>query len=192
VTVGIGVDPGERWSAAVLVDVDGNPVDGFTLGPIDDDGLMDRLANNELEPADVSRYARRFLDYLRPLYQQAHDLAAGGDVLVAVEKITRPRRRDIPVRAWLIPWTVMHYVCGAYDDVNLVPCKGKNHGVRHQPSRGGDGNMRAAYPAELGRRRPAGWGVNEHHRGARDHERAAYDVLIHAKQLRNHNLIGVQ
>lgn len=167
----IGVDPGFRWTAAVLR-VSGEAVNGFTLGPLNADGLRDPRAHDGMSAAALARYVTRIGSHLDQLYDVAE---AYGPPRVAVEVPTPPRGyRQIPLRAWLVTHTVAWAMVGRYDGVVLVPPD--INGARHQRSRGGDGDMAAHYPKPLCRRRPTGWMPNEAPRQARDHERAAYDV----------------
>jgi hypothetical protein len=167
----IGVDTGFRWTAAVLR-VGGEAVNGFTLGPLNGNGIRDPNANDGMSAAALARYVSRIGTHLDQLYDLAE---AYGHPRVAVEVPNRPKGyRQLPLRAWLVTHTVAWAVVGRYDGVFLVPPD--RNGARHQPSRGGDGDMGEHYPKPLCRRRPGGWLPNEAPRHARDHERAAYDV----------------
>lgn len=175
----IGIDTGYRWTAGVLL-VDDVPVSGFTFGPIDEHGRLDPTATDEIDDVAIYRYATHIIfDGLNPLREKAD-----AEPLMAVEHITVPKfkRKGVPVRNWLVPHDVMLYVCATFPGTVLVPARG--NGTRHYASRGGNGDLRTAYPRELGRRRPAGWGPNDAPRGARDHERAAYDVAAFASTRR--------
>src|SRR5690606_1987899 len=138
------------------------------------DGLPARRANDSMSAGAIGRYVARVGSYLDRLYDQAVERGYG-EPLIAVEMPTPPKGyRTIPLRAWLVTTAVAWAVVGRYDGVHLV-APGR-HGVRHQKARGGDGDMRAAYPEQLVRKRPGGWLPCEAPRQARDHERAAYDV----------------
>jgi hypothetical protein len=168
----IGVDPGFRWTGAVLR-VDDQVVNGFTLGPVGDDGLRNPTAHDGMSAGAMSRYVARIGGYLDQLYDLAEDVY--GQPRIAIEMPTPPKGfRHIPLRAWLVTNNVAWAIVGRYDGVVLVPPA--DHGTRHQKARGGDGDMAAHYPKALCRKRPSGWLPNEAPRVARDHERAAFDV----------------
>jgi hypothetical protein len=147
-------------------------VHGWTLGPVDLAGRVDRLAlDNEDDWAAFIRYSARLAEALDVLVDYAD--ARWGRVRVAVEVPRVPigllpgapaRYHRIPLRDWLVPRHVAAAVIGRYP--TAVPVIPEGHG-RH-PAR--------LYPAELRGTRPPSWGPNEARRGERDHERAAYDV----------------
>lgn len=169
----VGVDPGARWTAAVLR-VGDRAINGFTLGPVGADGMPARKANDDLGAAALDRYTDRIGKHLDDLCDLSVELGYG-EPLIGVERFKISESyRHIPTYAWLISWTVYWYVKGRYNGVKTIPNDG--NGYRHLERLGGTGKMDAYYPADLCRRRPAGWWANEAPRTPRDHERAAYDV----------------
>ncbi|MGH3574118.1 MAG: hypothetical protein ACRDUW_20235 [Pseudonocardiaceae bacterium] len=167
----IGIDPGARWTAAVLR-VGDHPVHGWTLGPVNRLGELDVAAlDNPDDWAAFGRYAGRVLDALGQLVTEAEQ--HHGAVRVAIEAMNVPvgwrsvghgRYNRLPLADWLTPTRTVAAVIGAYPDARLVlPDK-----LGRRPA--------DAYPHELRGPRPADWGPGEARRGERDHERAAYDV----------------
>jgi len=168
----IGIDPGARWTAAVLRTGDYASY-GWTYGPVNRLGELDAAALSDPDDwAAFSRYAGRVLDALGQLVTEAEQ-HHGGAVRVAIEALHVPvgwksvghgRYNRLPLVDWLTPCRMVAAVLGAYPDARLV-----------QPDQLG---RRPAedYPRELRGPRPANWGPCEARRGERDHERAAYDV----------------
>jgi hypothetical protein len=79
----------------------------------------------------------------------------------------------VPIRDWLITYSVAWSVVGRYDGVAIIPAGG--HGTA-RVVRGGSVRLQGAYPPGLVRTRPRFWGPCEHSRTSRDHERAAFDI----------------
>lgn len=162
----IGVDPGARWTAAVLR-VGDAVVNGWTLGPVDTQGnpRADALDDPD-DLAALGRYVSRIAEALDSLADQAE--REFGGFRIGVETIRLPvgyrhgKASNVSVSNWLTPRSVAVAVIALYPAARLV-LPGQN-------------GSRDDYPAELRRRRPPGWGVNEAPRGERDHERSAYDV----------------
>lgn len=167
----IGIDPGARWTAAVLR-IGDHPVHGWTYGPVNRIGELDAAAlANPDDWAAFSRYAGRILDALGQLVTEAEQ--HHGAVRVAIEAMHVPvgwlsvahgRYNRLPLVDWLIPTRMVAAVLGAYPDARLVP----PDKLGRRPAED--------YPRELRGPRPADWGPGEARRGERDHERAAYDV----------------
>ncbi|MGZ3140433.1 hypothetical protein ACVDFE_00150 [Lentzea chajnantorensis] len=167
----IGVDPGQTWTAAVLR-VGDFGVHGWTMGPVDQYGVVRRDALNDVDnwPA-FGLYVARLVDALDELVTFAIDRY--GEVRVAVEVPSVPigwqtgsakKFQRLPMRDWLIPKQVAAAVIGQFPEAKLI-----------RPD--GFGSRAASeYPQELRGRRPAEWGPNDTPRKERDHERAAYDV----------------
>ena len=167
----VGIDPGARWTAAVLR-IGDHPVHGWTYGPVNRLGELDAAALDKPDDwAAFSRYAGRVLDALGQLVTEAEQ--HHGAVRVAIEAINVPvgwlsvghgRYNRLPLIDWLTPTRVVAAVIGAYPDARLVP----PDKLGRRPTED--------YPRELRGPRPADWGPGEARRGERDHERAAYDV----------------
>ena len=168
-TACIGVDPGFRWSAGVLR-VGDAALNGFTSGPVAADGSPARLANDKISPAALDRYCAQIGKNLDSLYDLSIELGHGPP-LVAVE-MPYPSDR-IPLRCWLVTWTVAWNVMGRYDDV--IPITPAGHGKRHKAP-GATERLADYYPDSLIRSRPFGWMRCAAPRTARDHERAGFDV----------------
>ncbi len=167
----IGIDPGARWTAAVLR-VGDHPVNGWTYGPVNRLGELDAAAlSNPDDWAAFGRYAGRVLDALGQLVTEAEK--QHGAVRVAIEALNVPvgwrsvghgRYNRLPLVDWLTPCRMVAAVLGAYPDARLV--------LPDQLGR----RPAEDYPRELRGPRPADWGPGEARRGERDHERAAYDI----------------
>jgi len=167
----IGIDPGARWTAAVLR-IGDHPVYGWTYGPVNRLGELDPAAlSNPDDWAAFGRYAGRVLDALGQLVTDAE--RRHGGVRIAVEALNVPvgwrsvghgRYNRLPLADWLTPCRMVAAVLGAYPDARLV--------LPDQLGR----RPAEDYPRELRGPRPADWGPGEARRGERDHERAAYDV----------------
>lgn len=174
---GLGVDPGWRWTGAVLV-VDGLPVDGFTIGPTDADGRPFREAHDDMDDVALGRYTERIGAHLDHLYDKA--TALGCRVLVSVERPTPvygKKRFVSKLRAYQVTRDVSWYVRGHY--YGVVPYRFDQdhpHGKRHLEQYGGTGKLFDHYPRDLCWRRPKGWLVNEEPDTSRDHERSAFDI----------------
>lgn len=167
----IGVDPGQKWTAAVLR-VGDFAEHGWTVGPVNRNGLPDRAVLDDVDDWDsFARYIRRLLAALDDLVEYAAD--RHGAVRVGIEvprvpigwtpgaysKFNRMRAVD-----WILPKQVAAAVLGAYPESRLVL---PDH-LGRRPA--------GEYPRELRGARPPGWGPNEARKGERDHERAAYDI----------------
>lgn len=167
----IGIDPGARWTAAVLR-IGDHPVHGWTYGPVNRLGELDVAAlDNPDDWAAFSRYAGRVLDALGKLVTEAEKHHGG--VRVAIEAMHVPvgwrsvahgKYNRLPLADWLTPTRMVAAVLGAWPDARLVA---PDH-LGRRPAEN--------YPRELRGARPADWGPGEARRGERDHERAAYDV----------------
>lgn len=164
----LGIDPGRRWTAAVLR-VGDRPVDGWTLGPVAPDGSPDPTATDDAhDVAGFARYQARILDAVETTVERHR--AVTGPVWLACEVIVPPGGRRIAIADWLIPRQLLAGLL-AYDP-GMILIRANQHGKRDiaeyppelRPRRGGQGG------------RPTTWGVNEARRGERDHERAAFDV----------------
>ncbi|GAA3029881.1 hypothetical protein [Actinokineospora globicatena] len=174
----VGVDPGQTWTAAVLR-VGDTAVHGWTMGPIDARGELDRTAfNDEDDWVAFARYVAKLAEGLDALVDYAAE--RWGRVRVGVEVPRVPvgllpgapaKYHRIPLRDWVMPRQVAAAVLGRYP--TAVPVYPGGHG-RHPT---------AGYPAELRGTRPPSWGINEARRGERDHERAAYDVAGEAARM---------
>lgn len=167
----LGVDPGRRWTAAVLRQGD-RALHGWTIGPVDEDGRPSPAAvDNVHDLMAWARYMARILDEIEST-MSAHAQATGQRAVLAVEVAVPPRGRQIALADWLVPRQI---VAGLLSfDPNLILIPPDKHGARRPVER--------CYPPELwpakGRTggRPASWGPSEARRGERDHERAAFDV----------------
>lgn len=167
----IGIDPGARWTAAVLR-IGDYASHGWTLGPVNRLGELDPAALDDPDNwAAFGRYAGRVLDALGQLVTEAEQ--RHGAVRVAIEALHVPvgwrsvghgRYNRLPLADWLTPCRLVAAVLGAYPDARLV--------VPDQLGR----RPAEDYPRELRGPRPADWGPGEARRGERDHERAAYDI----------------
>ena len=167
----IGVDPGQTWTAAVLR-VGDFAEHGWTMGPVDRFGQLERGALNEVD--DWAAFSR-YVDRLRRALDELVDYAVHryGAVRLGVEVPHVPigwrpgsnkKFNALPMRDWVVPRQVTAAVLGAYPEARLVTPDG--HG----------GRPAGEYPAEVRGSRPHGWGPNETPRRERDHERSAYDV----------------
>lgn len=173
----IGVDPGQTWTAAVLRV--GDWADhGWTMGPVDRSGQLDRGALNDVDDwGALARYVQRLTRALDDLVEYA--ISKYGSVRVGIEVPVVPtgwqpgstRQNRLPMRDWLVPRHVAAAVLGAYPNARLVLPDG--HGRR--PA--------GEYPQEMRGARPPGWGPNETPKRERDHERAAYDVAGQAARM---------
>jgi hypothetical protein len=167
----IGVDPGSRWTAAVLRRGE-HAVNGWTIGPVDEHGMRDPRALDDLDATALARYIARLGVHLDGLYDQAERY---GPPLVAVEIPGPPRgTARVPVRDWLITYSVAWSVVGRFDGVRLV--RPDRHGVRHLAGEPDRSRLRRTYPPNLVHRRPRIWGPCEAPNRRRDHERAAFDI----------------
>ncbi|MFI6100825.1 hypothetical protein ACIA8G_35195 [Lentzea sp. NPDC051213] len=167
----IGVDPGQTWTAAVLRVGDAG-VHGWTMGPVDRFGVIQRDALNDPDNWEAfARYTARLVDGLVELVEFA--IARFGEVRVAVEVPRVPigyqpgsskRFQRLPMQDWMIPRQVAAAVIGQFPEARVV----FPDGFGSRPA--------SEYPQELRGRRSPEWGPNETPRRERDHERAAYDV----------------
>lgn len=167
----IGIDPGARWTAAVLR-IGDHASYGWTYGPVNRLSELDPAAlDNPDDWAAFGRYAGRVLDALGRLLTEAEQ--HHGAVRVAIEALNVPvgwkstghgRYNRLPLADWLTPCRMVAAVLGAYPDARLV----RPDQLGRRPA--------SDYPRELRGPRPADWGPCEARRGERDHERAAYDV----------------
>ncbi|MCI0689098.1 MAG: hypothetical protein L0Y54_17985, partial [Sporichthyaceae bacterium] len=106
------------------------------------------------------------------LYDQAERY---GPPLVAVEVPGPPRGTGrLPVRDWIITYSVAWSVIGRFDGVRLV--RPGRHGGRHLVAGADRLGLARTYPSALVHRRPRMWGPCEAPQRRRDHERAAYDI----------------
>lgn len=192
---GLGVDPGWRWTGAVLV-VDGEPVDGFTLGPTDADGQPFRGAHDKMDPAATRRYCDRIGAHLDRLYDGCVD-RYGIHPLVGVETPTMPMKAKnagqyiARLRAFRITENVGYYVLGHYAVVEAFRfTEDHPHGKRHLAEHGGTGKLFDHYPKDLCWRRPSGWLVNEETDTSRDHERSAFDVAMRRIEMARSMLVA--
>ena len=171
----IGVDPGWRWTAGILL-VGDDVIDGFTLGPIGS-----RKANDAMDPAALDAYTDRIGAALDELWDQA--VALGHTPRVAVEMPTVPignKRFVAKFRAYKITNDVAWFVKGRFNATRIRNTD--NFGHRHEKARGGSGIIGDYYPASLIRRRQLR-GPCQAPDGERNHERAAYDVAMKIRQL---------
>ncbi|HEX4702333.1 MAG TPA: hypothetical protein VH352_09430 [Pseudonocardiaceae bacterium] len=167
----IGVDPGQTWTAAVLR-IGEHADHGWTIGPVDKFGTVRRDALNEVDNWDhFALYLRRLREALDELVD--YTVRRFGEARVAIEVPGVPigyqnngvrKFQRMPIRDWVIPRQVAAAVLGAYPEAKVI----RPDGYGRRPL--------SDYPHELRGTRPPSWGVNEAHRGERDHERAAYDV----------------
>ncbi|RJQ70555.1 hypothetical protein D5S17_28925 [Pseudonocardiaceae bacterium YIM PH 21723] len=166
----IGVDPGAKWTAAVLR-VGDYAEHGWTMGPIDRRGVLDSAALDDVDDwYAIQRYMVKMLTGLDQLVDYATDRYGAVRVGVETPKVPvgyQPNSRlanRLPMGEWLLPKLFTAAVIGAYPASRLVlPDK-----LGRRPA--------TEYPRELRGTRPPGWGPNEARRGERDHERAAYDI----------------
>lgn len=147
----IGVDPGQKWTAAVLR-VGDFAEHGWTVGPVNRNGLPDRAALDELVEYAAEKHGAVRVGIEVPRVPI-------GWTPGAYSKFNRMRAVD-----WILPKQVAAAVLGAYPESRLVL---PDHLGRRPASE---------YPRELRGARPPGWGPNEARKGERDHERAAYDI----------------
>jgi hypothetical protein len=165
----LGVDPGARWTAGVLR-AGQAALYGWTIGPRSETGVRDRTALDDPDDmAAVGRYVARVIEQIDATLDIA-EARGFSRVRIGVEMIRVPvgwrhgRKSAVSLVDWLMPRQIGVAVMAAYPNARLVlPA---SHGMQDRES----------YPAELRRRRPPGWGVNETPKHERDHERAAYDV----------------
>ncbi|HET8971188.1 MAG TPA: hypothetical protein VFN19_09030 [Candidatus Nanopelagicales bacterium] len=191
---GLGVDPGWRYTAGLLV-IDGRPVDGFTLAPTDSDGMFCRSAHDDMDPAALRRYCERIRTHLDTLYDRAS--GQGYRVVVGVEQPTWPlytknaRRYVARMRAFRVTENVAYFVSGLYGGVETFHFD-ENHpnGKRHLAEHGGNGDMHDYYPKDLCWRRPKTWLVNEEPDTSRDHERSAFDVAMRRVRMAESMLVA--
>jgi hypothetical protein len=122
----IGIDPGARWTAAVLRIGDYASY-GWTYGPVNRIGELDAAAlANPDDWAAFGRYAGRVLDALGKLVAEAEQHY--GAVRVAIEAMHVPvgwlsvghgRYNRLPLIDWLTPTRMVAAVLGAYPDARL-------------------------------------------------------------------------
>jgi hypothetical protein len=165
------VDPGAVWTAAVLRAGD-YPEHGWTMGPVDRFGMLDRGALDDVDdwPA-VHRYLNRLLAALDELVEYASDKYGAVRVGIEVPGVptgwqpgNKPKYNRLPLNEWVLPKLVTAGVLAVYPQARLVlPDK-----LGRRPA--------GEYPREVRGSRPPSWGPNEHPKRERDHERAAYDV----------------
>lgn len=166
----LGIDPGSRWTAGVLR-YGADARYGWTVGPLDPRGQRDPRSLDRMDAERLDRYVRRVLAYVDMAFDKA--VQDYGTCLLAIELPGPPRRRStLPVRDWLIPWSVAWSVFGRYEGAVLVHPDAYGRRPRNE------------YPEPLRLRRPPHWGPCEARRGERDHERAAYDVAGVAVRMR--------
>ncbi len=163
----IGIDPGARWTGAVLR-IGDRSVTGWTFGPIDVDGSRAYDAIDDVDDlAAMARYIDRITSAVADLEKLGEEMT-GRTAVIALEAIVVPidwkarRPGRIAIRDWLNPRQVVIGILAVYPGAVLV----SPAGVR--PT--------SEYPAQLRKTPPEGWGPVESRRRERDHERAAYDV----------------
>jgi hypothetical protein len=165
----IGIDPGSKWTAAVLR-VGEYAVTGWTLGPVNRNGVLDRDALMDPDNWDAfARYVNRLISHIEELVSYAEQQYKGVRVAVEVALIPvswQPGNRGkskLPLVDVLIPRQIVSAVIGAFPNARLVPPD--NYSSRSD-----------AAPRETKGRRLSHWGPNETVRGERDHEQAAFFV----------------
>ena len=165
----LGIDPGSRWTGGCLV-VDGDPLDGWTIGPTGPDGEPQANALDDLNDVQaLARYVTAVVDAAVTSADLVRD-AFGVPLTVAVEGVRVPRGGSsgrVPLRDWVTPRCVLAAVAGTFPAAVILPA-----------GAGGTGRPREEYPEPLRRRRPSTWGANMARRGERDHERSAYDLAM--------------
>ena len=165
----VGVDPGSRWTGAVLR-VGDVAVTGWTLGPVNRLGQRDRAALDNVDNWEAfRRYVDRLIAHLDDLVTYGE--TEYGPVRIAVEVPHTPigwqagnrGTNKLPLNDVFLPRQIASALIGCYPNAVLVP-PGKY------------GQRADEVPAVLRGRRPADWGPNETPRGERDHEQSAYFV----------------
>lgn len=162
----LAFDAGSKYTGGVLREGD-EAIDGFTVALNHEGEVLD-----DLEALRV--YCDRVTDAGATVWDRHFP---GRDVRVVVEAHTRPRRGGalgrIPLKDYVIPLAVVTAVWTAFPGCLILPPQ--RAGGRHKPSQGGTGRLPDYYPPTLIRHgRPALWLPNEHPKGVRDHEQAAY------------------
>lgn len=161
----IGIDPGSRWTAAVLR-IDDTPVYGWTLGPLNIAGALDAAAldnpRSEGYYEALSRTLERLIGAVGDLEARAQRIT-GERPWIGVETVTIPHLGGrIRLAAWLVTRDIVVGLMGARPTAAIV-----------DPAKAGPA---AHYPAALVGKPRADWGPVESYRRERDHERAAWDV----------------
>lgn len=202
----IGIDPGQRW-VGVAARIDGRCLDAATLdrGRLPARGEQRCLGEAEANPA--SRLLDTVDAMMRRHLEAAEDAAAGWDVprldlpwRVAMEGVVvtgawQGGRKDTAERiaklmSLIDTAVVVGTVVGQYPGVVVV--RPRHLGDRGHARHGDVLACLGPYPKELIGKRPRHFTANEHFKGERTHERAAWAVAGAAQLARPLSLRSVQ
>jgi hypothetical protein len=184
----IGIDPGQRWTG-IAVRINDRCLDAVTLA------RPEGQENDDTSRYEADRsFAGQVLDMVDLLLDRHHDAGVGAASDWEASWDTTPWRVAIegvrtaqPYMAgrkvhytrnvmWAITQLAVIYGAVIGHFPHAVVVRPAHFDELHLPKYGGTGTKADTYPKELLRLRPRWFGPNEHPRGERRHEQAAWAI----------------